>query len=50
MPATAPPSDPLRQPMSGPVAGPIFEIRDLRKSYGAKEVLAGLDFQVERGE
>ncbi len=33
-----------------PVSAPLFEIRDLRKSYGAKEVLKGLDFAVERGE
>lgn len=37
-------------PPSDPPAAPIFEIHDLRKSYGAKEVLAGLDFQVARGE
>ncbi len=29
---------------------PLFEIRDLRKSYGARQVLTGLDFTVERGE
>lgn len=28
----------------------LFEIRDLRKSYGARAVLTGLDFEVERGE
>ncbi|MEO8275306.1 MAG: ATP-binding cassette domain-containing protein [Thermoanaerobaculia bacterium] len=33
-----------------PAASPLFEIRDLRKRYGAKEVLAGLDFDVVRGE
>jgi phospholipid/cholesterol/gamma-HCH transport system ATP-binding protein len=33
-----------------PASAPLFEIRDLRKSYGAKEVLQGLDFAVERGE
>jgi phospholipid/cholesterol/gamma-HCH transport system ATP-binding protein len=33
-----------------PPSEPLFEIRDLRKSYGAKEVLKGLDFAVERGE
>jgi len=33
-----------------PTPGPLFEIRDLRKRYGARVVLAGLDFTVERGE
>ncbi len=33
-----------------PEPAPLFEIRDLRKSFGAREVLAGLDFEVERGE
>lgn len=28
----------------------LFEIRDLRKSYGAKAILAGLDLDVGRGE
>lgn len=33
-----------------PTPDPFFEIRNLRKSYGARAVLAGLDFTVERGE
>lgn len=33
-----------------PNSAPLFEIRDLRKSYGARAVLEGLDFEVERGE
>lgn len=33
-----------------PDSAPLFEIRDLRKRYAAREVLAGLDFEVERGE
>ena len=33
-----------------PDSAPLFEIRDLRKRYAAREVLAGLDFDVERGE
>ena len=37
-------------PPSDPPAAPIFEIHDLRKSYGAKEVLSGLDCEVGRGE
>lgn len=31
-------------------SGPLFEIRDLRKSYGIRKVLTGIDFTVERGE
>lgn len=30
--------------------GPVFEVRDLRKSYGSRRVLDGLDLVVERGE
>lgn len=41
---------PPTQPIRDPTAGPILAVRDLRKSYGARAVLAGLDFQVERGE
>ncbi len=37
-------------PADNPRTAPSFEIRDLRKSYGAKEVLSGLDFEVGRGE
>ncbi len=37
-------------PPANPLAAPIFEIQDLRKSYGTKEVLAGLDLQVARRE
>ncbi len=33
-----------------PQPAALFEIRDLRKSYGARAVLAGLDFEVARGE
>jgi phospholipid/cholesterol/gamma-HCH transport system ATP-binding protein len=33
-----------------PATAPLFEIRDLRKSFGARAVLTGLDFTVERGE
>src|SRR6476620_6362163 len=29
---------------------PIVDIRALRKSYGAQEVLKGIDLQVQRGE
>ncbi|MEO8197693.1 MAG: ABC transporter ATP-binding protein [Thermoanaerobaculia bacterium] len=41
---------PSSQPSPDTTSGPIFAIRDLRKSYGARAVLAGLDFDVERGE
>lgn len=33
-----------------PSSAAIFEVRDLRKSYGARAVLSGLDFAVARGE
>ncbi|MEO7793881.1 MAG: ABC transporter ATP-binding protein [Thermoanaerobaculia bacterium] len=33
-----------------PAADPMFEIRGLKKSFGAREILSGLDFTVERGE
>jgi phospholipid/cholesterol/gamma-HCH transport system ATP-binding protein len=33
-----------------PAPQPLIDIRDLRKSYGARSVLAGLDLQIERGE
>lgn len=49
-----PPPDTNRHPLPRTPAAsgsePLFVVRDLRKSYGAKVVLAGLDFQVERGE
>jgi phospholipid/cholesterol/gamma-HCH transport system ATP-binding protein len=31
-------------------SGPVFEIRGLKKSYGARRVLDALDLEVERGE
>ncbi|MDX1503164.1 MAG: ABC transporter ATP-binding protein [Thermoanaerobaculia bacterium] len=33
-----------------PAADPILEIRDLTKSYGPRQVLAGLSFDLARGE
>lgn len=33
-----------------PATTPLLEVRDLRKSYGSRPVLAGLDFTVARGE
>ena len=39
---------PRRRDASG--SGPLFEIRELRKSYGPKKVLDGLDLDVARGE
>jgi phospholipid/cholesterol/gamma-HCH transport system ATP-binding protein len=38
-----------RQRDGGP-RGPLFEVRELRKSYRGKTVIAGLDLNVERGE
>ncbi|WP_435797211.1 amino acid ABC transporter ATP-binding protein [Streptomyces clavifer] len=32
------------------VSGPAIDVRDLRKSFGTLEVLAGIDFSVARGE
>ncbi len=37
-------------PGDEPTSGPIFAVSDLRKSYGARAVLAGLEFEVGRGE
>jgi len=37
-------------PHARAAAGPLFEIRDLRKSFGPKIVLDGLDLEVARGE
>ena len=31
-------------------AAPLFQIHDLKKAFGSRAVLAGLDFQVEQGE
>lgn len=50
MPPTEPTSTPRPGSNSGPAGGPILEIRDLRKSYGTRAVLSGLDLRVERGE
>jgi len=37
----------MMAPMS---ASPAIEVRDLRKNYGDMEAVAGIDFQVQRGE
>ncbi|MCB7136798.1 ABC transporter ATP-binding protein [Cellulosimicrobium marinum] len=34
----------------GRAAGPAIEVRGLRKRYGAKQAVAGVDLRVERGE
>jgi phospholipid/cholesterol/gamma-HCH transport system ATP-binding protein len=39
-----------RRADGGDAGNPLFEIRDLRKSYGPRNVLAGLDLSVARGE
>jgi phospholipid/cholesterol/gamma-HCH transport system ATP-binding protein len=36
--------------MSAPAARPVISARGLRVSYGDREVLHGIDFEVERGE
>jgi phospholipid/cholesterol/gamma-HCH transport system ATP-binding protein len=36
--------------MSAPAATPVISARGLRVSYGDREVLHGIDFEVERGE
>src|SRR5437764_14425405 len=33
-----------------PVAGAAIDVRGLRRSFGAREVLRGIDFSVARGE
>src|ERR1051325_9930817 len=33
-----------------PTGDPVIEVRDLRMSYGPKEVLTGVDFAAHRGE
>jgi ABC-2 type transport system ATP-binding protein len=35
---------------TAPVSGPAVHVRDLRKTYGAKRAVDGLDLTVERGE
>ena len=35
--------------MSQPAAGPVLKVEGLRKSFGALEVLKGIDFELERG-
>jgi phospholipid/cholesterol/gamma-HCH transport system ATP-binding protein len=39
-----------RRPAADPGSGPLLRVRGLTKSYGAKRVLDGLDFEVGRGE
>jgi ABC-type multidrug transport system ATPase subunit len=38
----------MSQPPAGP--GPAVEVRGLRKAYGDRQVLRGVDFEVRRGE
>jgi ABC-2 type transport system ATP-binding protein len=34
----------------GPPGDPVVEVRDLRMRYGNRDVLAGVDFEIARGE
>lgn len=43
-------SEPLASPPEPRAARPLFEVRGLRKSYGPKVILDGLDFDVVAGE
>ena len=42
--------NPWKENSMSPTDSPVVEITALRKSYGANEVLKGIDLQVQSGE
>ncbi|MEM9596813.1 MAG: ATP-binding cassette domain-containing protein, partial [Acidobacteriota bacterium] len=48
MDATSPAPQPSADPPSA--SGPLLRVRGLRKSYGGREILSGVDFELGRGD